>query len=95
VLCWATLSDAKPARCFTSDEGTFTCEFHATAGDGSFAISAPGKPTYLLNMIEPGVAAGFVHVDTRNIPLPGRYLRSAAEPACWVNDATGAKICAW
>lgn len=93
-FCWANLTEAKPARCSTSDDGSFSCEFHATAGDGSFKISAPGKPTYILNMIEPGVASGFVNLGTRNIPLPGRYLRSSAEPACWVNDSTGAKICA-
>jgi hypothetical protein len=46
-------------------------------------------------MIEPGVALGFVNLGTQNIPLPGRYLRGSAEPACWVNDSTGAKICAW
>jgi hypothetical protein len=95
TFCWANLTEAKPARCFTSDDGSFSCEFHATARDGSFEISAPGKPTYILNMIEPGVASGFVNLGTRNIPLPGRYLRSSAEPACWVNDSTGAKICAW
>jgi hypothetical protein len=93
-FCWANLTEAKPARCFTSDEGSFSCKFHATARDGSFKISAPGKPTYILNMIEPGVASGFVNVGTRNIPLPGRYLRSSTKPACWVNDSTGAKICA-
>jgi hypothetical protein len=94
ACCWVTLTDAKPARCFTSDDGSFACEFRATASDGSFTISAPGKPTYILNIIEPGVALGFVNMGPRNIPLPGRYLRSAPEPACWVNDVTGAKICA-
>jgi hypothetical protein len=94
ACCWVTFTEAKSARCFTSDDGSFACDFRATARDGSFTISAPGKPTYILNMIEPGVASGFVNLGTRNIPLPGRYLRSTAEPACWVNDATGAKICA-
>lgn len=92
--CWLSVVEAKPASCSTSDEGSFSCEFRATAADGSFEISAPGKPTYILNMIEPGVASGFVNLGTKNVSLPGRYLRSAAEPACWVNDSTGARICA-
>lgn len=87
-------SEAKPARCFTSDEGSYPCAFVATDQDGSFKISAPGKPTYILNIDEPGVAFGFVNLGTRNISLPGRFLRSKTEPACWVNDSTHAKICA-
>jgi len=86
---------ARPARCFTTDDGEFNCEFRATARDGSFAISAPGKPTYLLNIVEPGVASGFVNFGPRNVPLPGQYLRSRSEPACWMNDSTGSKICTW
>lgn len=94
LCCWVNVADSKPALCSTSDDGSFLCEFRATAQDGSFEISAPGKPTYILNMIEPGVAAGFMSFGTRNIPLPGRYLRSRIESACWVNDMTRTKICA-
>jgi hypothetical protein len=36
---WANLTAAKPARCFTSHEGSFAGEFHATAGDFKAAIS--------------------------------------------------------
>lgn len=90
----ANVAHAKPARCFTTDEGSFDCQFRATDRDGSFRISAPGKPTYLLNVEEPGVAYGFANFGSRNVALPGRYLRSRSEPGCWVNDATGAKICA-
>jgi hypothetical protein len=94
LCCLATVAQAKPARCFTTDDGSFPCEFRATGRDGSFEISAPGKPTYILNMIEPGVASGFVTIGGRNVSLPGRYLSSRTEPGCWVNDATRAKICA-
>jgi hypothetical protein len=87
-------AEARPATCFTTDEGTFRCQFRTTGSDGSFVISAPGKPTYRLNMSEPGVAYGFVTIGKRNIALPGRYLRSNGEPGCWVNDSTGAKVCA-
>lgn len=34
------------------------------------------------------------NIGTRNVALPGRYLRSKTDPACWVNDATGATVCA-
>jgi len=27
--------------------------------------------------------------------LPGRYLRSEDDPACWENDETETKICVW
>ena len=88
-------AEARPARCFTTDDGTYACQFVATDRQGSFRISAPGKPTILLNMDEPGSAFGFTNFGSRNVSLPGRYLRSKADPACWVNDATGAKVCAW
>jgi hypothetical protein len=87
-------ANARPARCFTTDEGSFACDFRSTDRDGSFHISAPGKPTYILTISEKDVAFGFVNLGTRNTPLPGRYLRSKAEPECWVNDTTSAKICA-
>jgi hypothetical protein len=88
-------AQARPARCYTTDDGNFPCEFRATARDGSFEISAPGKPTYILNVTEPGIAYGFVNLGGRNVALPGRYLRSRSEPACWDNNSTITRICAW
>jgi hypothetical protein len=85
---------AKSARCFTTDDGSYACEFTPTARNGSFRISAPGKPTYILDISGPGVALGFVNLGQRNVSLPGRYLHSRSEPECWVNDSTQAKICA-
>jgi hypothetical protein len=94
LACAITAAEARPASCFTTDEGRYPCDFRATGRDGSFQISAPGKPTYILTMDEPGVAFGFVNLGQRNIALPGRFLRSRSEPECWVNDSTGSKICA-
>jgi hypothetical protein len=95
VCCIVNTAEARPAKCFTTDEGSFACEFRKTAADGSFALSAPGKPTYSLTISEPSVAYGFVKLGARNVPLPGRYRRSSTEPGCWVNDVTAAKICAY
>jgi hypothetical protein len=94
LCCIAKGAEAKPAKCFTTDDGSYACEFRRTDADGSFKISARGKPTYILNISEPGIGFGYVNLGQRNIPLPGRYLRSKSEPGCWVNDTTQAKICA-
>jgi hypothetical protein len=87
-------AEARPARCYTSDEGVYDCDF-AAGPQGGFTISASGKPTVILNIDAPGTAFGFARLGGRNVPLPGRYRRSAADPACWKNDATGARVCAW
>ena len=86
---------AGPALCFTSDDGEYDCNFVTTDRDGSFEISAPNRPTFSLVMEEPGVAFGFGDYGNGNVALPGRYLRSRSDRACWVNDTTGSKICAW
>lgn len=85
---------AKPAQCFTTDDGYFSCEFVATDKDGSFEITGEGA-AYMLLMEQPGIAFGFVNVDGRNVSLPGRYVRSREDGACWENLETEAKICAW
>ena len=95
ICCMVGIAQAKPARCFTTDDGEFRCQFLATDRNGSFMISAPGKPSYRLNTAEPGVAYGFMSLGSKTISLPGRYLRDKNEPACWVNDSTQTKICAW
>jgi hypothetical protein len=88
---------AKSARCFTTDDGEYDCIFMATDADGSFEISAPGKPKFSLVISEPGVA--FVFGDYNdgggNVALPGSYLRSQSDPACWENEDTETKLCAW
>jgi hypothetical protein len=88
-------SDRLNARCATTDDGSYECNFRTTDGSGSFEISAPGKPTYVLNITEPGRAYGFIDLGEGSVPLPGRYLRSERDRACWRNDATQTEICAW
>ncbi|HHG89020.1 MAG TPA: hypothetical protein ENJ90_00890 [Devosia sp.] len=87
---------AKPARCFTTDDGYYNCEFTAIQGDGSFIISAKGRPTFTLYIEGPGVASGFADFGTgRNVPLPGPFYRSKQDGACWISSATNTAICAW
>jgi hypothetical protein len=91
----AGAGEARAERCFTTDEGSFQCDFRTTDRDGSFQISAPGKPTYVITMSEKDVAFGFVTSGIRVLALPGRYLRSNTERGCWLNDVTSAKICVY
>lgn len=94
-LAMADAASAKPARCFTSDDGYYPCDFRGLDGQGSFSISAPMKPTYSLWVERPGFAAGFVDFGGRNISLPGMYVRQRDDTACWANPETSTKICAW
>jgi hypothetical protein len=66
-----------------------------TDNRGSFEITADGKPTYNLTIDAPGVAYGFIDLGDGNVALPGRYLRSVADRACWRNDMTDTEVCAW
>ena len=93
ILLLPLAAEARPARCTTTDDGTYACDFQPTDRAGSFRISAPGKPTFLVNVDEPGRASAFVSFGPRNVSLPGTYLRSEADPACWENDGTRARIC--
>jgi hypothetical protein len=94
ILCRSHPAAARPARCFTSDNGFYDCAFVA-GRRGGFTISAPGKPTVILDIDAPGIAYGFAGLGGRNVALPGRYRRAATDPACWDNDVTGARVCAW
>lgn len=86
---------AKPALCFSTDDGEYDCNFITTDSDGSFEISAPNRPTFSLIMDRAGVAYGFADFGQGNVSLPGLFLRSRSDPACWVNDTTSARLCAW
>jgi len=90
-------AEAKSARCFTTDDGEYACAFVATDEAGSFEVTAAGKPKFSLVISEPGVGFlfGDYHDGSGNVALPGRYLRSEGDPACWVNEDTDATICAW
>ena len=87
---------AKPAKCFTSDDGEYSCDFKSLDKAGSFTISAAGKPTYTLEVDGPGAAFGFADLGTgRNVALPGTFRRADDDGACWDNDVTEVRICAW
>ncbi len=88
-------ASAKPARCFTTDDGHYPCDFKGLDRQGSFEISAPSRPTYSLWVDSPGLAAGFVNFGDRNVSMPGMYERESGDPACWSNADTETRICAW
>lgn len=93
LLCLASLAaEARPARCTTSEEGSYACDFEPVGRDGSFRIAAPGKPTYAIDVVEPGIAAASVSFGARSIPLPGRYVRQ--QSGCWINFDNRSRICA-
>lgn len=85
---------SRNATCSTTDDGVYPCKFRMTDDDGSFEITADGKPTFIMVVDRPGVASGFVNFSDRNIFLPGEYLRSESDPACWRNTETETEICA-
>ncbi|MGE3870508.1 MAG: hypothetical protein AB7F51_13475 [Pseudorhodoplanes sp.] len=96
VIGTASLASAKPASCFSSDEGHYECNFVATDNQGSFEASAPGYPTTLLNVESPGVAWVFKDFGGgKNTALPGPYYRAEDDRACWDNPDTGDRFCAW
>ncbi len=88
---------AKDASCFTTDDGEYPCMFEMTAKDGSFRISAAGKPTFEVVMEGDGVALvyGTYERGGRSVALPGEYVRADDDPACWDNADTQTRICAW
>ncbi|CAN7472111.1 hypothetical protein [Mesorhizobium sp. LjRoot246] len=95
LLAFSIAAEAKRARCFTSDDGYFACSYRSIDDAGSFRISAPGYPTYVLEIDGPGFAYGFVNLGRRNVPLPGQFVRSRDDGACWNNPQTNTKLCAW
>lgn len=89
-------ASAKPAKCFTTDDGEYACDFRGIDSAGSFTISAPGKPTYTIEVDSPGVAFGYADFGTgRNVALPGIFRRAGDDRACWDNDVTDVRVCAW
>ena len=95
MTAWAGSAYAKRARCFTSDDGYYPCSFRGIDNAGSFRISASGYPTFTLEIDRPGFANGFADYGSGNVSLPGQYVRSRDDGACWNNPETSTKICAW
>ena len=91
----APAAHAKPAQCFTTDDGHYPCDFRGLDRAGSFVVKASGYPTITVEIESPGVAWVFANFGTRNVALPGPYHRARDDRACWVNPDTGSRICAW
>ena len=86
---------AKPAQCFTTDDGYYACDFRGLDRAGSFRIRAPGRPAYVIEVYESGRAYGFADFGSGSVSLPGEYIRSRRDRACWDNTETSTQICAW
>ena len=91
----AFAADAKSAQCFSTDDGYYSCNFRGTDDSGSFVTWARGYPTYTINVESPGRAYGYGDFGSGNVSLPGEYVRSRQDGACWDNTVTGTQICAW
>lgn len=87
-------AQARPARCFTTDDGAYACDFKPTDTRGSFEITAPGKPAFALDILSPGVATAVMRLGTHPTPLPGEYRRNPGPEGCWTSTATKTRICA-
>lgn len=86
---------AKPADCYTSDDGNYPCDFRGTDRAGSFIVTAPGYPTVIVEVESAGIAWVLKNFGDRNVALPGPYNRARDDRACWANPNTGDRICAW
>lgn len=95
TLAAVCAAEAKRARCFTTDDGYYPCNFRGIDDYGSFRISAPGYPTFTLEVDQPGFAYGYADYGSGNVALPGQYVRSRDDGACWNNPETSTRICAW
>lgn len=90
-----TMAQAKPADCYTSDDGNYPCNFRGTDNAGSFRATAPGYPAIMLEVESPGVAWVYKDMGGRNVALPGPYYRARDDRACWDNPETGDRLCVW
>lgn len=96
VLLVAAPALAKEARCFTTDDGYYDCDFESTGG-GDFEITADGYPSFQITIDRPGFAFGSAQYEPggRYVALPGMYVRDQQDGACWHNPETETKVCAW
>jgi hypothetical protein len=95
VVGMSSVASAKPAQCFTSDDGNYNCNFTATDNAGSFEATASGYPTIWLNVESPGVAWITKDFGSGSTNLPGPYYRADDDRACWDNPDTGDRLCVW
>ncbi|MEX0343729.1 MAG: hypothetical protein AB3N20_02325 [Rhizobiaceae bacterium] len=87
-------ADTRPGTCSTEALGQYPCEIILVEFNGSFAMSAPDKPTLTLILDAPGFAFGFIDEGHGRVVLPGIYMQEEDRPACWSNRQTGDRICA-
>ena len=90
-----SLAFAKRARCFTTDDGYFSCQFKATDKAGSFEIKGRLTPKYSLVVDQPGFAFGYINFGNRGIPISGMFVRQRDDRGCWNNPEMNVKLCAW
>lgn len=91
-----TPASAKPAQCFSTDDGYYSCDFRGIDSAGSFITRARGYATFTIEVYRPGRAYGYADYGAgRNVSLPGEFIRSRQDAACWDNTETGTQICAW
>jgi len=85
------------AVCYTSDDGEYPCAFTLLDDAGSFEIAADGMPTFQVWIDAPGEASvgAVFEPGGRSVGLPGTYLRSEEDGACWIGSETDTEICAW
>ncbi len=88
-------AEAKRARCYTTDDGYYDCNFKGLDNRGSFVIWEQGYPSFTIEIDRPGVAYGYANYGSGNVSLPGTYYRNDSDGACWDNSDTATQICAW
>ncbi len=94
ILIYAVSAKAEPGRCFKTGLGDYACEINLLEFNGSFAISAPGKPTYSIVFDGLDFAFGFVNEGDGNRVMAGIYRREEENPSCWANVQSDDRICA-
>jgi hypothetical protein len=95
LMAASSAAEAKSARCFTTDDGYFSCRFTKTDRAGSFEIKGRQTPRYSLVVDSPGFAFGYVNFGNRGIPISGMFVRQRDDRACWNNPEMNVKLCAW
>jgi hypothetical protein len=90
-----SVAKAKAAKCFTTDDGYYKCNFKKTDKAGSFEIRARGKPGYNIIVEEPGFASGYLQMNGRGTPINGKFVKQRDDGACWNNPEQNTKVCVW
>lgn len=87
--------EAQTARCFTTDDGAYSCHLRTDPAGNSLEIMAAGRPTYILQMTAADEAIGFAVLAGETVRMPAAFLRRPDDPGCWHNEVTMTEICVW